>query len=601
MTKSIHDKARDEQVAHRHVPGMAYEVADAVTRLVHTVGGGFFNEPRYYDSNRPAGEFMRELLETGCISSAPVDEAGLTELAREVLETAQAVARSATPEDLLVVAAWCRDPREGLRLRTTPAVLLALAAANNATKPFVALYAPAILRRADEVRLCFGTFRHLFQGGEGGLHKGSLPHSLRKGLAAALAACSDYELLKYNDSERPTFADVLKMVGGSRKLPGRKPAGWPVSRAMFEYLTSGSVREDAPAMLLARKRFFALADLAEVTPELVREAGLTWENLLSKLGNTARTWELAIPVMGEMALTRNLRNFEQAGISAEAWDAVRRKLEAVEQTVQLPFRFFAAHREVSGDTAKAIVSAMLDRACAAVADLPGVTVVLNDNSGSCQGCSISAGSRMTVADAGNMLGAVLRRRCGLRVHLGLFGDSLVWVPSREGESCLALKARVDHLATTAERSAQGALAIPEFRTGAGVGGGTETGLWWGLHDLTRRRIHADRIVLVSDLCCYTQGDQNCGYDMSRHFGRGATVQSLVDQYRRAVNPDAHVYSVNLAGYGQAQLRPGGERTHLLSGWSEKLFDLMRDLEGVAGAEAQPMPTIEMLRARYRRA
>src|SRR5262249_6641958 len=115
MTKSIHDKAREEQVAHRHVPGMAYEVADAVTRLVHAVGGGFFNEPRYYDSNRPAGEFMRELLATGRISSAPVDEAGLTEQAREVLQTAQAVARSATPEDLLVVAAWCRDPREGLR------------------------------------------------------------------------------------------------------------------------------------------------------------------------------------------------------------------------------------------------------------------------------------------------------------------------------------------------------------------------------------------------------------------------------------------------------------------------------------------------------
>src|SRR5262249_17130402 len=189
----------------------------------------------------------------------------------------------------------------------------------------------------------------------------------------------EYELLKYNDSERPTFADVLKMVGGSRKLPGRQPAGWPVSRGLYEYLVSGTVRDDAPAILKARKRFFALTDPAEATPELVREAGLTWENLLSKLGNTARTWELAIPVMGEMALTRNLRNFEQAGLSSEAWEAVRRRLEAVEQTVQLPFRFFTAHREVSSETAKGIVAAMLDRACAAVADLPGISVVLMDN------------------------------------------------------------------------------------------------------------------------------------------------------------------------------------------------------------------------------
>ena len=46
------------------------------------------------------------------------------------------------------------------------------------------------------------------------------------------------------------------------------------------------------------------------------------------------------------------------------------------------------------------------------------------------------------------------------------------VPFQEGESCLALVARMDHLATTAERSQHGALAIPEFRTGPGVGGGT---------------------------------------------------------------------------------------------------------------------------------
>jgi hypothetical protein len=224
MTRSTHDRAYEEQVAHRHVPGRAYEVA--------------FNEPRYYDSNRPPAAFYAELAATGKISSTVVDRLGLTEQAREVVETAQAVAESARPEDLLVIAAWARDPRDGLKLRTTPAVLLALAAANGRTKPFVARYAPAVLRRADEVRVAFGAFRHLFQGGEGGRHRGSLPHALRKGLAAALAGFSDYELLKYNDGNRPTFADVLKLVGGSRKLPGRGRAGWPVSRPLFEYLVT---------------------------------------------------------------------------------------------------------------------------------------------------------------------------------------------------------------------------------------------------------------------------------------------------------------------------------------------------------------------------
>jgi hypothetical protein len=90
--------------------------------------------------------------------------------------------------------------------------------------------------------------------------------------------------------------------------------------------------------------------------------------------------------------------------------------------------------------------------------------------------------------------------------------------------------------------------------------------------------------------------------MSRFFGRNATVQSMVDQYRQAVNPQAFVYSVNLSGHDQGQLRPGDYRTHLLSGWSEKVFDLMRDLE--AGTADRPgvnsVPTIEVLRARYGR-
>jgi hypothetical protein len=62
------------------------------------------------------------------------------------------------------------------------------------------------------------------------------------------------------------------------------------------------------------------------------------------------------------------------------------------------------------------------------------------------------------------------------------------------------------------------------------------------------------------------------------------------------------------GHQQSQLRPGDKRTHLLSGWSEKLLDLVRDLEAEqqpsANAPAGPvpaatLPVIEVLRQRYR--
>ena len=45
---------------------------------------------------------------------------GLTEQAREVLETATTVANGETPENLLVVAAWARDTEDGLKLEHAP-------------------------------------------------------------------------------------------------------------------------------------------------------------------------------------------------------------------------------------------------------------------------------------------------------------------------------------------------------------------------------------------------------------------------------------------------------------------------------------------------
>src|SRR5271170_6297687 len=151
--------------------------------------------------------------------------------------------------------------------------MLALAAAHPKTKPFIAKYATAIIKRADEIRQVFGAFRHLFMatteeqkaaaqtGKQPRAHRGALPHGLRKALAHALTIQSDYALLKYNGEDRPTFADVLKMVGGSReigkyleKITGEKRVNWPVSKAMFDYLVNGKYVGELPDMLQARQQ-----------------------------------------------------------------------------------------------------------------------------------------------------------------------------------------------------------------------------------------------------------------------------------------------------------------------------------------------------------
>jgi hypothetical protein len=207
-----------------------------------------------------------------------------------------------------------------------------------------------------------------------------------------------------------------------------------------------------------------------------------------------------------------------------------------------------------------------------------------------------------------MLGAVLGRRLGPRAVIGVFGDVGLWVPFTPEETCLTIKARIDAVAQVEDRRENGALGIPEFVNGKrwgghqGVGGGTETGLWFVLKDLIDRRVHADRIILLSDLCCYTQGDVNCGYDLKKYLESAkATIQSLIDLYRLRVNKEVRVYSINLAGYGQSQVRPEGDGNHLLSGWSEKLFGLIRELEVAGGRLEAQIPAIEVLRTKYRRA
>lgn len=590
--ETVLTKSAKQQVDHKHVPGKAFEVENPSVKLINMIGGKMFNESSYYESGRSYVEFVRELMTTGKIFKPILDSGGLTEQSREVLETAKAITESDNPEDLFVIAAWARDTENGLKLRTTPQVLFALGASSERTKSALVKYEDLIIRRADEVKQVFAAWRHLFQA------KGTIPKQLRKALAKSFNRFSDYQLLKYNQSDHPTFGDVLRVVGGWSKLSKltQNKTGYPVGRGMYRYLAFGEVGDDAPEILRLRQQLFSSKDISGVSLEDLNNAGLTWENVISHYGSTREAWELVIPVMGEMALVRNLRNFEQAKISGEAWDKVYKTLEGIEKTNQLPFRFFSADREVSSTEAKTVVALMLDKAVASLRDLPGTTVVLVDNSGSATGAGISGKSNMVVSDAGNTLAAILAKKLGRNALVGVFGDSLIWVPFSQADSTLALKKLIDQQAQSGVRQ----LAIPAFMRGRGVGGGTETGLWWAFKDLTDRKVHVDRFVLLSDLCCYTQGDVNCGHNMKQYFGEKATVDGMVEKYRAAVNKDALVYSINLAGYGQTQMNPKGNKNFIMSGWSEKLIDLIADCETSGQEEGVTVPPIEVLRSRYGR-
>lgn len=612
--EDIHTKIYKKTESHKHVPGRAFSIDNPSEKLINMIGGGFFNEPRYYDTNKQYVDFLNEIINKSKITDKITDELGLTEQAREVMSTMVDIANSDNPEDLLIIAAWARDTVNGLKLRTTPQIALVIAAAHEKTKPFVRKYATKIMQRIDDVKQVFAAFRHLFQSDKSGLHKGTLPHCLRKGIAEVLSKASVYELMKYNSEEKPSLKDVLLMVSGSKKIPKRRNKegnllkdGWPLSKAVFEYIVNGKLLENAPDILKLRNEFFTFKNLNEVKKEHLEKAGLTWENIISHFGSNKDTWEMCIPLMGEMALTRNLRNFEKVGISKESWNLVYEKLEKVENMVQLPFRFFAAYNEVESTNAKSIITMQLDKAVKSLPDLPGITVVLTDNSGSAQGAVVSKNSEIRVSDCGNMLEAILAKRLGRKVTVGVFGDVIMWVPFDCNDSTMKIKLFIDEVAKTGDHKKYNALGTGKMYSRYGVGGSTETGLWFAINDLIEKKIFVDRIILLSDLCCYTQGDNNCGINMNSYFGKGgdkATIASMIEKYRRVVNNDCKVYSINLAGYGQSQLKPKSNNTYLMSGWSENIIKMINDIENVEDClknnsiKTEMLSTMLVLRSRY---
>jgi TROVE domain-containing protein len=96
-------------------------------------------------------------------------------------------------------------------------------------------------------------------------------------------------------------------------------------------------------------------------------------------------WELAIPNMGYMALLRNLRNFDQAGVSDVACGDVAARLAdpgQVARSHQFPFRFYTAYINAPSLRWGAALESALQASLANVPELPGSSLVLIDASNS---------------------------------------------------------------------------------------------------------------------------------------------------------------------------------------------------------------------------
>ena len=156
----------------------------------------------------------------------------------------------------------------------------------------------------------------------------ALPKAVKRGVAdAATRLYSEASVIKWDGNRAAIgFADVIEMTHPT-------PASVEQAR-LFHYLLDARHHKDGSTDGLAMLKIDADLLAAPEDERRVRSrssstaARWPWERVAGWLpgGMDAEAWEGVIPNMGVMALIRNLRNFDAAGISESAIDAVTAKL-----------------------------------------------------------------------------------------------------------------------------------------------------------------------------------------------------------------------------------------------------------------------------------
>ena len=382
-----------------------------------------------------------------------------------------------------------------------------------------------VLQRADEPgeMLAYWTARH----------GRAVPKPVKRGIADAVARLyTEYALLKYDTASHGfRFADVLELVHPAPAAPWQGD----LFRLALDRRHDRGGEIPASLPMVARRATFAPADLTD--PAALAAAGMTWEDALSLAGpaaDKAALWTALIPTMGYMALLRNLRNFDAAGVPDEVAARVAARLAdpaQVARSRQFPFRFLAAYRAAPSLRWGHALDRALSTSLANVPELPGRTLVLVDRSGSMFG-RMSTRSELTSADAAAIFGAAVAMRNPGRTDLVEFGTGSRRVETRRGESLLRAVDRFGNLG--------GTRALDAVRR------------WYAGHD---------RVLIVTDEQAWAgQGDP------------GSALPAGVP-----------LYTWNLAGYRAAQGAAGPNR-YTFGGLSDAAFRMVPLIErGAAGS------------------
>lgn len=233
--------------------------------------------------------------------------------------------------------AWMRDPRDGKGNRIQGSLVPALLDALTDSDAFTAEYVAKCLRHRPDDVVAF--VQHYAQ-----LGLGAPSAAARKGMAEALTAFDEYQLMKYGSARGDVrLCDTIYMVKDELEALGQRGA---LALAAGRYFHAPTRKRDEhldglPLTAARRRLWRQPKDYALDTAFVghVAEARVTWEQVVGHFGTDLATlteatdddkaaavrrnhavWAalLAVPgLMPDMALLRNLRNLHEAGYSVQ--------------------------------------------------------------------------------------------------------------------------------------------------------------------------------------------------------------------------------------------------------------------------------------------
>lgn len=372
-------------------------------------------------------------------------------------------------------------------------------------------------------------------------HGRNIPKPVKRGVAdAATRLYTERALLKYDtDSHAYRFGDVIRLTHPTPRADWQDALfNYAIGRRIgVEGLTPSESLRMVHANAIMRsfdaETITALAESGTLASELAA-AGMSWEQVPSLINGpwTKELWEAIIPSMGYMALLRNLRNFDQAGVSDDIAALIGTRLadpEEVARSRQLPMRFLSAYNAAPNLRWSWFLQRALDASLVNIPALPGRTLILVDTSSS-MNAGFSKDGSLHRWDAATMFGLALANRAE-DADVFSYSTRAVEFPIVAGESLLR----------SLERWKKG---------GYFLGGGTNTAE--ATYSLFARH---DRVVILTD-------EQASGYRDPGSILPASTP----------------LYTFNLAGYRYGHAASGVANRHTFGGLTDQMFGLIPLLE-----------------------